>query len=133
MADFDLAISSGAAPAQFFDEERAPGTLGPDDKGAPSRLNTTTSHPHLHFLAAQGATVEVTAEQGLTDAALGGTFTGHFAESPSGIPVPVTTFVPGTSSVQSFTLNGVGHYTWVMTYDKGGVASGRIAVHLDVE
>ena len=132
MADFDVVVT-GAVVAQFVDAERAPGTLGPADKGAPSRLNTTTSHPHLHFTIAPGGVVTVTAEGGASDAALGGTFTGHFAELPTGSPFPPVTFPPGFSGTQSFTLNALGHYLFVITFDKSGVASGRIAIHLDVE
>ena len=131
MADFDVQIGGAVTVAQFDDPERAPGTLGPEDKGAPSRLNAGAAHPHLHLRVAVGGAVTVTAKGGATDAALGGRlFSSYFAERPSGTPEPIITFAPGTTSVQSWTAGAVGHYLFVMAWDAAG---GRLAIHIDAE
>ena len=131
MARFDHIVSSGSVVAPYADPERAPGTNGPDDKGAPSRLNADPSHPHSHHTITVGVEVAVSAivagVTAETDANLGGElFVSHVVETPGGVVDP-TTAAAGLTSVQKFTPLNAGHHLFVMRRDNGG----GVAIHFE--
>lgn len=134
MADFQLEPTAGTAVESFADDERPPGTDGPDDKGAPSRLSPASGHPNMHLVGTVGVQVQFTARVGgvlgEVDANLGGRlFTGHLAERPTGGAPPLLSSPAGQTSVQRFTPTKLGHYLVVVTREGGG----RISAHVSVE
>ena len=109
------------------------GTDGPDDKGAPSRVNPAAGHPPKHIVGSVGVQVEFSAVVGgvvgEVDANLGGRlFVGHLAEFPGASP-PAITNPAAQTSVQRFTPVKLGHYLVVFTRPAGG----RLAAHVSVE
>lgn len=132
----------GNLVAEMVDDERAPGTLGPDDKGAPGRFNASDQEPSLHAkttLAAGAVTVEC--RVGGVDAPLdinldGKLFTATFAEWPERYETPpdsppTITLGIGQSSLLTWAPKVVGHYVFVVYRDWGSF--GRFFLHLDVE
>ena len=123
MPNFDVRFTDGAGPARWLD---------PPTEDRPSRINPAPNRPHLRWLAAVGAEVELSAvvdgDVAPLDSALAGeTFVGWFAECPSA-SAPTVSSPPGQSSVRRFTPVRAGHYTYVVRRRRGG----GIIVHLDV-
>jgi len=124
MPDFTAAYSSGVTLEQWTD---------PPLGNVPTRINPSAAYPHRRHVGSTGVQVELTATVGgvvgEVDANLGGRlFIGDFAEAPE-FPFPPITNPAGQSSVQRFTPQAVGHYTFILRRTDGG----GVFVHVDVE
>ena len=132
MPDFDAALTSGTAIATWDDPQRAPGTLGSDDKGAPSRINPSYAASLLRATGAIATEIEITATVGGVvaplDAALGGRLFQAWAVEWPGAIMPVFTSPAGQSSIQRFTPAAAGHYTIGIRREGGGA----VILHVDV-
>jgi hypothetical protein len=120
--NFEVFFNAGVTPTLWDDP--ALGSL-------PSRVNPNPTAAHKYFKATLGVQVQLAALVGgsfLTDTSLGGElFSSYLAENP-GYPI-IPAWTPGTTALQFFTPQALGHHLWVMTRTNGGA----IAVHLDVE
>ena len=131
----------GNLVAEMVDDERPPGTLGPEDKGAPGRFNASDQEPSLHARISSGVSLTVECRVDGVDAPLdaaldGKLFTSSFAEWPARYEnppdsPPSVAQPAGQSSLLSWTPVDVGHYVFVV-YRAWG-SSGRFFLHLDVE
>lgn len=122
MPSFSARITAGATLQPWLDP--APADLA-------SRINPTARRGHKRRVGAVGTEVTVTAtvdgNAAPLDSALDGKlFFGFFAEYPG--LAPALSSPAGQSSVQRFTPNALGHYTFVLRrHDRGAVF-----LHLDV-
>jgi hypothetical protein len=102
-----------------------------DFDGQLRRTNPIPGAPHRRYRTTVGsgivqARATVGGVDGPTDAALGGRlFMAWFAEHAG---APTATGIVGGTSVQEFTPQLPGHYTFVMSREGGG----RVILHLDV-
>ncbi len=122
MANFTARITSGASLELWEDPA----------SDLPSRINPTSRRGHQRQVGSVGTQVTVTAtvagSSAPLDAALASKlFFGFFAETPT--TPPAISSPTGQSSVQRFTPNAAGHYTFVMRRHDGG----GMILHLDVE
>lgn len=130
--DFTAAFTAGTSLEPWTDPARPAGTLGPDDVGAPSRVNPHVGRPHMMTTTTGGTPVEITATVGSSvgplDAALAGRlFTAWVIEQPFVAPVSWS-HPAGQTSVQSFVPQSEGHYTLAM----GRPGGGTVIMHLEV-
>lgn len=127
MADFRLTIESGVTVQSWED---------PASVSLPSRLNPQPDHEHRRYVGVVGTPVQIVASvpdlgEGPADEFLSGElFECSMVEFPGVVPPSFTEPTPGTSSVQAFTPNAVGHYTFLMI--RRG-AHGGIYGHVDVD
>lgn len=134
MPSFTIAPASGVAVEPWEDPPREPGTAGPDDPGAPSRLNPRAGTSHKRWVAAVGIEVEINASvPGLgaapLDSSLGGDlfYSWKVGPQPGGVTLAHDA---GQSSVLRFTALAAGHYTLGMGRHNGG---GAVIFHVDAE
>jgi hypothetical protein len=131
MADFRIRFTSGVTLEPWSDP---PHTTG--GRELPSRLNPQPDHDHTREVAALGVPVEVTATvRGVGDAPLdvaltdGNLFAVVMVEFPGPGPAPPFAGAAGQSSVQTFTPNATGHYTFIVFRPEHG----GIYAHIDVD
>jgi len=126
--------SANVTVVDWDDPERAAGTFGPNDPGAPSRLNPSPGHPMRRPRCPDnGSTVTVKATvggvEGELDANLGGRlFYAWWLEYP-GAAAPVFSNPGGQTSAQSFLPLDQGHHLFGIARVDGGA----VLFHLDVE
>lgn len=137
MPDFTARFSAGVVLEDWLDPARPAETQGPDDPGAPSRLNPRPGYPHKRWVAQTGQEIEIAATvntvEGLPDSSLSGRlFFAWTVERPDGAPVPVFTHPlgPDQSAIQHVTVYTPGHYCFGIGRQSGG---GAILMHVDVE
>ncbi len=123
MPNFDAEFTSGTTIGVWSDP-----ALG----AIPTRINPAPGHPHRRHNGTLSSQVEITATVGgvlgEVDANLGGElFIGDIAESPV-LPHPNVTSPAGQSSVQRFTPEVAGHYTFILRRENGG----GFYLHVDV-
>lgn len=135
MPDFTARITAGAAVDSWLDPARPALTQGPNDPGAPSRLNPRPGYPHKRWVAQPSVAVTfkatVAGVEGPLDTALGGRlFYCWPIEQPTGSTLPVFTHPAGQTSVRTVLLVAPGHYLFGFGRHGGG---GAVLMHVDVD